>query len=168
MDVNSIMNVYNMTSTWNSLSPMNNSSSTTVPLIDNIDSTVQENYNSMNYFGENTNSELQNIYKQIEPNYNIPITYDKNGDITTASNNIGLTTNGLNSNIISLLNSNNTANDNLTQNILSQYNDMENGTLNTSISSILSTNPTNLYNAINLLAVNQSQDLTQNIINTLV
>lgn len=168
MNVNSTMNVYNMTSTWNSISPMNNSSSTTVPLIDNIDSAVQENYTSMNYFGEDTNSELQNIYKQIEPNYDIPVTYDKNGDITAASNNIDLTTNGLNSNIISLLNSNNTANDNLTQNILSQYNDVENGTLNSRISSILSTNPTNLYNAINLLAVNESQDLTQNIINTLV
>lgn len=169
MDVNSVMSAYNMNSIWNSVNPLNSSSSSTVSLINNVDSTVHENYSEMNYFGQTTNTELQDIYQQVEPDYGIPFTYDQNGNLSISSN-TPLPTNGLtmsNSNIISLLNSDNSSTDNLTENILSQYTSIENGTFTPNISSILSTNPYNVYSTIDSLENYQTQNLN-NIINTTV
>lgn len=165
MDANNIMNVYNTNSIWNNINPENNSSSSTVPLINNVDSTVQENYTSANYFGETTNTELENIYEQIEPNYGVPIKYDENGNFIMPSTTT-LPADGLtpaDSNIISLLNSNNSDYDNLTENILYQYNSIESGTFKPSLSSILSTNPYNVYNTIDSLRTNESQNSNSTI-----
>ena len=163
MDVNNVMSTYNMSSIWNSISPLNTSS--TVPLISNLDSAIKDNYSEMNYSGQNTNTELQDIYQQVEPNYGIPLTYDQKGNFSIPSN-TSLQTNGLtasDSNIISLLNNNNSATNNLTENIISQYTAMENGTFNQDISSILSTNPYNLYSTIDSLGNYQSQNLNTTI-----
>lgn len=162
MDVNGVMSAYNMNSIWNNINPMNSSTST-VSLINNVDSNVQENYSAMNYFGQTTNTELQNIYQQVEPSYGMPLTYDQNGNFMIPSNTSSMS----NSNIISLLNSNISASDNTTENILSQYTSIENGTFSPNISSILSSSPYNVYNTINSLENYQQQNLN-NIINTSV
>lgn len=168
MDVSSVMGNYNMNSIWNSINPMNSSSST-VPLINNVDSSVQENYTSMNYFGQSTSSELQDIYQKVEPNYGMPLTYDQDGNFSIPSNTT-IPTSGLpvsEQNIISLLNSNNSVSDNLNENILSQYTSIENGTFTPNISSILSANPYIMYNTINYLGNYQGQNFN-NTINTSV
>lgn len=169
MDANNTMNIYNMNSIWNNINPENNSSSSKVPLINNVDSTVQENYTSMNFSGETANTELQDIYKQIEPNYGIPVTYDENGNFIMPSD-TPLPTNGLSStdsNVISLLNSNNSNYENSTENLLYQYNSIENGIYEHSLSSILSNNPYNVYNTIDSLGTNELQN-SNSTINTLV
>lgn len=159
MDVNSVMNTYSMSSLWSSLNPSNSSTSSTTPLIDNVDSNVQQNYTSMNYFGQSTNTELQDIYKQIEPSYGMPVTYDENGNFTMPTSTTP-PTNGLSpdeSNIISLLNSGSSTSDNLSQSLMSQYNSIENGTFSSSLSSILSSNPYEVYNSVDSLGMDQSQ-----------
>ncbi|AGX44720.1 hypothetical protein [Clostridium saccharobutylicum] len=165
MNISSTMNIYNMNSIWNNINPENNSSASKVPLVDNIDSTINENYNLENYSGENTNTELQNIYSQIEPNYGIPISYDSHGNITMPSDTT-VPTDGLNSNdsnIISLLKSNNSSYDNLTENLLSQYTSIENGTFTSNLSSILSSNPYDIYSTIDSLGSSESQNFNSTI-----
>jgi hypothetical protein len=157
MDVNSVMSTYNLNSLWNSINPNSSSTSSTVPLINNVDSTVQENYSSMNYSGQTTSTELQDIYQQVEPSYGIPLSYNQNGNLSVPISTT-LPTNGLSatdSNIISLLNSDNSTSDNLSENILSQYTSIEDGTYNPTLSSILSNNDGNLYNAVNSLETSQ-------------
>lgn len=168
MNVNSVMNAYDMSSLWNSINPMSNSSSS-VPLINNVDNAVKENYTSLNYSGQNTNSELQNIYQQIQPNYGMPFTYDQNGNFSMPTS-TSLPTNGLSAvdlNIISLLNSNNSATDNSMEGIMSQYSSIENDTFKPDFSSILSFNPYSIYNAVYSLGTSQSQDLNSTV-NTIV
>ena len=169
MDVNSVMNTYNMNSIWNSINPNSSSSTSSIPMINNVDSSVQSNYTSMNYFGQTTSTELQNIYQQVQPSYGVPLTYNQSGNFTMPTSTT-LPTNGLstdNSNIISLLNSGNSSTDNSISNIISQYNSIENGTFTPNISSILSSNPSTLYNAVDLLGASQTQNLG-NYINTLI
>ena len=133
MDVNGVMSSYNMSSVWNSINPLNSSSGSTVPLVSNIDSSIKENYTAEDYFGGTASSELQEIYKQIEPDYGIPLTYDQNGNVSAASS--SLTTD--NSNILSLLNSGNSDTDNLTESILNNYTAIENGTYKESINTLV-------------------------------
>ncbi|MEY8001707.1 hypothetical protein AB8U03_16170 [Clostridium sp. Mt-5] len=152
MDVNSIMSTYYMNSLWNNL----NSTSTTpnVPLVNNIDSTLQEDYTASNYFGQNTSTELQDIYQQVEPTYGIPLAYSSLGDLSIPTN-ITPPSNGLppaESNIASLLQGNNTETDNINENILSQYDAIENSTYQYSYSNILSSNPNDIYNTIDSLS----------------
>lgn len=148
MNVNNVMNVYDMNSIWNSLNTANNSSN--VPLVNNIDSDIKENYTEENYFGQTTDTELQNIYKQVEPDYGIGLSYDQNGNITIPSD-ISQSSYNNNSSILSLLNSNNSNYENSVENILSQYNSIESGTSTPNISSILSNNPYDIYSIINSL-----------------
>lgn len=167
MDINSVMSTYNMNSIWNSINQLNSSSLSNVPLINNVNSSVQESYTAKNYFGQTTNTELQDIYQQVEPNYGIPFTYDQNGNFTMLADTT-LPTDGLplaNSSIISLLNSNTSTINNLTENILSQYNSIENGTYTPNISSILSNNQYDIYSTINSLGNYHTQSAS-NLIDT--
>lgn len=159
MDVNSVMNTYYMNSLYNTLNFTSTSSS--VPLVNNIDSTVQGNYTASNYFGNNTSSELQDIYKQVEPTYGTPLTYSSSGDLSIPTN-ITPPSDGLSpseSNIVSLLQSNNTTTDNMDEDVLYQYNAIENGTYQDACSSIFSSNPCNVYNTINSLSQSSNNTL---------
>lgn len=159
MDVNSVMNTYYMNSLWNTLNSTSTSSS--IPLVNNIDSAAQENYAASNYFGNDTSSELQDIYKQVEPTYGTPLTYSSSGDLSIPTN-ATPSSDGLSpaeSNIVSLLQSNNTETDNMEENILYQYNAMQNGTYQDACSSIFSSNPTNAYSAINSLSQSVNNNL---------
>lgn len=159
MDVNGIMSTYNMNSLWNSFNA-NSRSTSSVPMMNNVDSSVQEQYLSTNYFGGNISSELQNIFQKVEPTYGVPLTYNKSGDLTMPTNTT-LPTNGLDpseNNIVSLLESNNTVESGIQENILSQYNSIENGTYKSNLSSILSSNPYNMYSSIDSLTSNANQD----------
>ena len=109
MDINSVMNSYNLNSQWNN-------STYTVPKITNVDATV--------------------IKK----------------DAPSPSTNITLPTI-----VVDTANSNKT----------SQYNSTQDGTLKSDISSILSSNPSMLYKAVDLLGVSQTQNLG-NFINLLI
>jgi hypothetical protein len=165
MDVNSIMNTYNMSSLWNNLNSNNNTSST-VPLVNNVDSSVQESYNSMNYFGQNTNTELQSIFQQVEPTYGIPLTYTNSGNLIMPTN-TSLPTDGISpseSNIVSLLQSNNSTEANSEENLLSQYTSIENGTFQPNLSSILSSNLYGMYSNVSSLTNNAIQ-YTGNFLN---
>jgi hypothetical protein len=150
-----------MTSLWSSISQTKTSNSSGIPMISNVDATVQENYTKMNYQGQNTNTELQNIYKQIEPTLGIPLTYDAAGNLTFP-NNFNTLNNGLSSmgsNIISLLKSDNPTGDTIDTNILSQYNAIEDGTYQYNLSSILSSNLNGMYNNISSLQNNQTKSI---------
>lgn len=167
MNVSSVMNTYNLNSLWNNLNP-NNSSTSTVPLVNNVDATVNENYTAMNFSGQTTSTELQDIYQQVEPDYGVQLTYNQNGNLSIPTTTT-LPTNGLStadSNIISLLDSGNSSSDNSLLNILSQYNSIEDGTFNLDLSSILSSNPSTLYSSINSLGNNQTQSSGNNIDST--
>ena len=136
MNVNSVMNTYNLSSLLNS--------NMGVPLVSNINSAVNENYEIMNLSGQNTNSELQDIYQQVEPTLNMPITYDQNGNINFQSN-TSLPSNAsslVDSNVSNLLQDSNLTNNSFYSNVLSQYDAIKNGTYQMSLSSILSSNPT--------------------------
>lgn len=164
MNVSSVMNTYNLNSLWNNLNP-NNSSTSTVPLVNNVDATVNENYTAMNFSGQTTSTELQDIYQQVEPDYGVQLTYNQNGNLSIPTTTT-LPTNGLStadSNIISLLDSGNSSSYNSLLNILSQYNSIEDGTFNPDLSSILSSNPSTLYSSINSLGNNQTQSSGNNI-----
>lgn len=158
MDVNSIMNTYNMSTLWNNLNP-NSSTAPSVPMINNVDSSVKEQYTAMNYFGNSNNTELQDIYQQVEPTYGIPLTYNQSGNLTMPTNTT-LPTDRLTpneENIVSLLQNSNPVGNTLEENILSQYTEIEDGTFKSSLSGILSSdilsaNPYNIYSAINSLA----------------
>lgn len=167
MNVYSVMNTYNLNSLWNNLNSNNNSAST-VPMINNIESSINENYTEMNYSGQTTSTELQDIYKLVEPSYGIPLTYNQNGTMFIPTSTTPLT-DGLsnaNSNIISLLNNGITSSDSSLLNILSQYNSIEDGTFKPVLSSILSSNPSTIYNTVNSLLNNQAQSLGNNIDST--
>lgn len=158
MDVSSVMNNYNLASLWNNLSTNTNSNSNIFSM-NNIDESVKENYSEKQYFGENSSSELQDIYKQTEPDYGIDLEYDKNGNLsipTTSSTDL-YSNNG--SNIISLLKENNSSSDNFFSDVLFQYNSIEDGSYNGQISSMLSNNPSDLYSYIDSLGNNKVQSL---------
>ena len=160
MDVSSIMSTYNMSSLWNSLNA-NSSNTSSIPMMSSVDSSIQDQYASMNYFGGNTSTELQSIFKQVEPTYGIPLTYNQSGDLAIPPN-TSLPTNGLlpsEENIVSLLQSNNPVGDTIDGNILSQYNSIENGTFQSNLSSILSSNPYNMYNNIDSLTSATTQNV---------
>lgn len=162
MDVNIAMDTYNLNSLWNSLNP-NSSDTATAPLINNLDATINENYTAMNYSGQTTSTELQDIYQQVEPNYGIPLTYNENGNMSIPTT---LPASGLSnddSSIVSLLNGDNTSSENSLINILSQYNSIEDGTFQTNLSSILSSNFNNLYSSIDSLESNQTDTTGNNL-----
>ncbi len=143
MNVNSVMSIYNMSSLWNNINP-DNTSTATAPLIDNIDSSVKENYTAMNYSGQTTSTELQDIYQQVEPTYGISGTYNQNGTFSTPTpTTTTLPTDGMTSqesSTVSLLDSMNYSKGNSLSNIISEYDSIEDGTYQTSLSSILSSN----------------------------
>jgi hypothetical protein len=159
MDVNSVMGAYNMNSLWNNINQNGSSTVSTFPLINNLDSTVNETYNSNNFFGQTTNTQLQDIYQQIEPSYNIPVTYNQNGSFNVSPNTTS-------PNIMSLLNSNNSTSDSLTESLLSQYSTTESGAAQSYYSSILSSNPTTLYNSISSLGAMASSAQSPSVLNT--
>ncbi|MDR3598789.1 hypothetical protein [Clostridium sp.] len=156
MNVDSVMSNYNLNSYWNSLNS-NNSTSSNIFSISNIDENVKDSYTKKSISGESTSSELQDIYKQLEPTYGVNLTYDQNGNMsipTTSAVTDPSTSNE--QNLISLFNSSNST-DNSFNNILSQYNSIEDGINNLQISSILSSNPSSLYSYINSLGSNETQ-----------
>lgn len=164
MDVGSVMNTYSMMSLWNSINPSSGSSSASVPLVDNLNSTIQESYEQAGYFGESTNLELEDIYKQIEPTYSIPLTYDSSGNLSIPTS-TDITSNGLSikeSNVLSLIQSGESSSELNSTNILNQYNDIEDGTYQNNISSILSSNPYNMYSYVDSLRDNAAQGTTGN------
>ncbi|WP_459479943.1 hypothetical protein [Clostridium saccharoperbutylacetonicum] len=162
MDVNTVMSTYNLNSLWNDLNPNNSSTISTVPLVDTVDATVKEDYTVMNYSGKTTSSELQDIYSQLEPEYGISLTYNQNGNLSIP-NTTTLPVNGDDSNIISLLNSGNTASQNSLESMVYEYNSIENGTYKLDISSILSSNSSTFYSYIDSLSNNQNQSSGNNI-----
>ncbi|MDD7792892.1 hypothetical protein [Clostridium sp. 'White wine YQ'] len=167
MDVNSVMNNYTMSSLWKSINPNSNTVSATVPLIENVDSSVNNNYLKNNYFGGTTDSELTSIYKQVEPDYGIPLVYSKSGDLSIP-NDVAPNTNGVSiedSNILALLQSNSSNGDPIDTNILGQYESIENGTYKNSVSSILNTNPYDMYSSVDTLTSGTS-DNSGNYINS--
>lgn len=159
MDVNSIMNTYNMVSFWNNANPYGSQNLSGVPMVSNIDSSIQEDYKQSNYFGQDTNTELQDIFQQVEPTYGIPLAYDSSGNLTIPSNTTP-PSNGLpleDANIIPLIQSGEPASALSDTNILYQYNAIENGTYQSAVSSILSSNPYDMYGSINSLLNSQAQ-----------
>lgn len=160
MDINSIMNTYNMSSLWNNINSNSNSTLTGIPITDNLDSSIQQSYDAMNFSGKTTSNELQDIFQQVEPDYGIPLTYNQLGnlaiptDITPPDNGLPLA----DSNIVSLLQSGSSVQDTTNENILSQYDSIESGTYQYNISSILSSNPYNMYSNIASLLSDQSQN----------
>lgn len=157
MNVGSVMNTYDMTSLWNNMNQNSSSTVASFPMINSVDSTVKESYDSKNYFGQTTNTDLQDIYKQLEPDYGIPITYNQNGSFSASSSTTS-------PNLMSLLNSNASNSESKTENLLSQYSTAESSSLKSYYSSILSSNPQNLYNTINSLSASASQN--PSVINT--
>lgn len=165
MDVNNVMNTYTMRSLWNNLNS-NSSSTSSISMVGNVTSSVNEQYISENYFGKNSNTELQDIFQQVEPTYGIPLTYNQSGDLTIPMNTT-LPTDGLTpseENVVSLLQSGNTTGDTIEENILSQYTAIENGIYKTSLSSILSSNPYSTYSAIDSLSTGSAEN-TGNTLN---
>lgn len=159
MDVSNVMNTYDMTSLWNSINPSGTSSYSSVPLVDNLNSAIQGSYEQAGYFGESANSELQDLYNQIEPSYNIPLTYDSSGNLSIPTS-TDLPSNGLSvedSNILSLIQGSESNSELANTSILNEYNDIEDGTYQTNISSILSSNPYNMYNYVDSLQNNENQ-----------
>lgn len=159
MDVSNDMNTYYMTSLWNSINPSGTSSSASVPLVDDLNSTIQESYEQAGYFGESTNSELEDLYKQIEPTYNIPLTYDSSGNLSIPTS-TDIPSNGLSvedSNILSLIQGSESSSELAGMNILNEYNDIEDGTYQNNISNILSSNPYNMYSYVDSLKNNSAQ-----------
>lgn len=172
MDVDSVMNTYNMMSLWNNLNQPGASSSS-VPLVSDLNSSVQEDYMKDNCMGENTTSELQDIYDQVEPNYDTGLTYDSSGNLTIP-NNITVPTSGLsteNPNIISLLQGGESSSDLSSMNILNNYDALESGIYQSSYSKVYGnsdssnsspiTSGTNQQNGGDLgITVNSSGDIT--------
>ncbi|MDP4142922.1 MAG: hypothetical protein Q8936_00365 [Bacillota bacterium] len=163
MDINGAMSTYNMSSLWNA---MNNTSSTsTVPLVTNISSAVQENNLKNNYFGETTSTELQDIYQQVEPTYGIPLTYDNSGSLTMPSITT-LPSNSMaqaDSNILSLIQSGESSSDLTESNILYQFNAIESGIYQAAASKITSSDPSTVYNSVNSLLDNQTESTGNNL-----
>lgn len=141
MNVNSVTSTYNTNSLWNNISSNNSSTSTAV------DSAVKPNYSSMNYLTQTTSDKLQDTYKHVDPNYAITLTYNQNATLSTNE------LNKPDSNIVSSLNNGNST--------------TANSTFKSDVSSILASNPTTLYNAVDSLGATQTQNLG-NYINTLV
>ena len=144
MNVNSVMNTYNMNSLWNSINPQSSSSSSSVPLVSNVDSAVNESYAVSNFSGGTTSTQLQDIFQQVEPDYGISLTYDQHGNLSTPSSTASTATSGESSTstgasmIVSMLNNGNTTEENSIENIISQYGAVQNSLYNQSLSSVLS------------------------------
>jgi len=144
MNVNSVMNTYNMNSLWNSINPQSSSSSSSVPLVSNVDSAVNESYAVSNFSGGTTSTQLQDIFQQVEPDYDISLTYDQHGNLSTPSSTASTATSGESSTstgasmIVSMLNNGNTTEENSIENIISQYGAVQNSLYNQSLSSVLS------------------------------
>ena len=121
MDVNSIMNTYNLNSLWNNISPYASSSSSNIPMTGNIDSTVQQEYSAASFFGQTISNERQTIFQHVEPTYGIPLTYGPSGNLTIPSNITpqSNTSSSADSSIISLLRNNNSTEATSNENILS-------------------------------------------------
>lgn len=163
MDVNSVMSTYDMSSLWNTLN--STSINSAVPLVSNVNSHVQEEYTASNYFGQTPDEELQDIYQHVEPTYGAPLTYSRSGDLSIPAN-TQLPDDCLSaadSNIISLLQSADTGTASTDENILSQYDAIENGTYQYCISSILSENPYDIYNAVSSLSDTSTQSASNNL-----
>jgi hypothetical protein len=152
------MSTYNLNSLWNSLNP-SSTSTTSVPLIDNVDSSINQEYNSMEFSGQTASTELQNIYQQVEPDYGISMTYKQDGSMSLPTTTT-LSSDGsseYNSGTISLLNSGNSSSENTLNNIMSEYTSIEDGTYQPNLSSILSNDPSTLYSTIDSLGNSNTQ-----------
>ncbi|GFP75787.1 hypothetical protein [Clostridium fungisolvens] len=159
MDVSSIMSTYNMSSLWNSINSSDSMYESSSMLISNVDSAVKGNYEESTYSGKSPTSQLDDLYKKVEPTYGIPLSYDSSGNLsiptdTNSLNNIPADTN---SNILPLLETGDSTSELSTINILNQYNGIENGTYTSNTSTILSSNPYNLYSNIESLSNNKGQ-----------
>lgn len=166
MNVDSVMSTYNLNSYWNSLNS-SNSTSSNIFTTDNIDDSVKESYTEQNLDGGTTSSELQDIYKQLEPTYGANLTYDQNGNMSIpTTSTVTDPTISNESNLLSLFNSSNSDNNSF-NNVLSEYNSFEDGADKMQISSILSSNPSNIYNYISSLASNATQNIGSYINTTL-
>lgn len=158
MNIDSVMSTYNLNSYWNSLNSTNSTSSN-IFSGGNIDDSVKENYTEQNFQGSTTSSELQGIYKQLEPTYGVDLTYDQNGNMSIPTNS-AVTDPSISSesNLLSLFNSGNSSNNSF-NNILSEYNSIENGTDKLQMTSILSSNPSDTYSYISSLANSETQNI---------
>lgn len=166
MNVDSVMSTYNLNSYWNSLNS-SNSTSSNIFTTGNIDDSVKESYTEQNLDGGTASSELQDIYKQLEPTYGENLTYDQNGNMSIpTTSTVTDPTNSNESNLLSLFNSSNSANNSF-NNVLSEYNSFEDGTDKLQISSILSSNPSNIYSYISSLDSNATQNIGSYINTTL-
>lgn len=164
MNIDSIVNNYNMSSLWNTLSS-NNSSLSQINSVeaDYLNSSTQQQIALIS--GESTNSQVQNIFNQIDPFYNITSEYNNlsNSSGSVTGNNV--VSSG--SDITSLLQSLNTSGNIVSSDIMSQYMGIENGTYQAAVTNILSSNPYTVYSSISSLGVNSAQSAA-NLINTSV
>lgn len=147
MDVNSVMSTYSLNSFWNSYTSSNSS----VPLTNNVSSTVEEKYTGLKYAGATTASELSDIYKTVEPSYGMSVTYDAKGNMTGKVS--------TDSSVAALLSDQSSTADNAMSNILKDYNSIESGAYQASISSpstasILASSSSSLYTAVDALLSN--------------
>lgn len=143
MDVSSVMSNYEISSMFDN--------SNSMPLVNNLTSAIDESYTVSNYLGETNSNELQDIYESVDPSYNMPVTYDQNGNMTYKSESYSPVSaeNSYNSSMLALINSEDNSNMDPMNNVLAQYDSIEDGTYITNISSILQKNDGALYNALN-------------------
>lgn len=147
MNVSSVMNTYNLTSLLDSPNSMG------VPLVTNVNTAVNENYELMNFSGQNTNSELQDIFQQVDPTLNLPVTYDQNGNINF-QNNLTLPSSVSSfdeSNMSTLLQDSNLIGDSIYSNVLPLYDAIKNGAYQMGLAGVLSSYPTNNQSSSSLI-----------------
>lgn len=165
MDVGSVMNTYSMMSLWNSINPSGSSSSINVPLVSNLDSSVQEEYKEENYFGKSTNSELQDIYKQVEPSYSSSLSYDSFGNLSTP-NSTAAPSSGVSteySNMLPLIQNGESSSELTNMNIFSQYNSIADGVYQNLFSKLYPSNQYKTYNYAASLQNNETQGSGKNL-----
>jgi hypothetical protein len=169
MGVNSVMSINNMNSFLNSVYKINGSQASIVPMVNSVDATVKNDYTSNRNSGQDTNVKIQDIYRKVDPTYDMPVTYNKSGDLTLIKNTTPSidSVSPANSNRASLIQSNSSATSSDIQSILSQYTAIETKTFQPNISSGLSANLYNSYSTTGSLA-NASMQNTGNFVNVFV
>lgn len=165
MDVGSVMNTYSMMSLWNSVNPSSGVSSANVPLVSNLDSSVQEEYKEENYFGKGTNSELQDIYNQVEPSYSSSLSYDSSGNLSKP-NNAALPSRGISteySNILPMIQNGESSSELANMNVFSQYNSIADGTYQNLFSKLYPSSQYKMYNYTDSLQNNKTNGTGKNL-----
>ncbi|SHK51523.1 hypothetical protein SAMN02745163_03937 [Clostridium cavendishii DSM 21758] len=153
--ITSTMNNYNMSSFFNTMSDPN--SSKNIPLINSVDSYVQDSYTESKLNGISQNQELQNIFNTIEPTINT-----SSNIVPTSPTAFSDLQDSMEQGLINSLQGGSSYIDSST---LSIYNSIENGSYKPSSASIMTTNPYTMYNNVDSMQ-NQTQSIG-NLLNTI-